>query len=81
METFETSRSDTGGGPPPPGPPDDATETRTHAPKPRGTASLHLRSTRGGGGSAAGSTPKNTYRPSTARRARPAGKKPDGGGH
>ncbi len=39
----------------------------------------HLRSTRGGAGSTAGATPKKSYRPSASSKARPAGKKPDGG--
>jgi len=39
----------------------------------------HLRTTRGGAGSTAGATPKKSYRPSASSKARPAGKKPDGG--
>jgi hypothetical protein len=40
-----------------------------------------LQTTRGGAGSAAGSTPKKSYRPSGSARPRPAGKKPDSGWH
>lgn len=39
------------------------------------------RSTRGGSGTAAGSTPKKAYRPSTTSRSRPGGKRPDAGPH
>jgi hypothetical protein len=39
----------------------------------------HVRTTRGGAGSAAGATPKKAYRPSASSKSRPAGKKPDSG--
>jgi hypothetical protein len=44
-------------------------------------ASTRRHSTRGGSGTAAGSTPKKAYRPSSSSRHRPAGKKPDGERH
>lgn len=47
--------------------------------KPGERPAPHVRSTRGGCGSAAGATPKKAYRPSASSRPRPAGKKPHAG--
>lgn len=52
-------------------------EARTD--KPAGRPPSYRRSTRGGSGSAAGATPKKSYRPTASSRPRPAGKKPDTG--
>ena len=80
METIETARSDGDGGPPPPPVPADiAAEAQGGASRPWATSPPHLRSTRGGAGSAAGATPKKAYRPPTSKRPRPAGKRPDAG--
>jgi len=81
METFETARSDSDGGPPPPVPADASAGAQRHTLRTWVTPSPHLLSTRGGAGSAAGSTPKKAYRPPTSKRPRPAGKKPDAGPH
>lgn len=47
--------------------------------KPADRTASHVRSTRGGCGSAAGATPKKAYRPCAWSRPRPAGKKPHAG--
>jgi hypothetical protein len=82
MESFDTAR----GGPagetaPPPSPADDRQSTANATPQPdRGKRSgAHLRTTKGGSGTAAGATPKKASRPSGSQRRRPAGKKPDPG--
>jgi hypothetical protein len=80
METFEVTRTGGETGPPPVRG-DASAGAEEHAPKPWSRPSPHLRSTRGGSGSAAGSTPKKAYRPSASKRPRPAGKKADSGLH
>jgi hypothetical protein len=81
MESFETVRSNDDGGPPPPVAADDPAGQQGQVLKPWTKPSPHLRSTRGGAGSAAGSTPKKAYRPRKSKHPRPAGKKPDAGRH
>jgi hypothetical protein len=78
METFETTTHDDDG-PPPPVPGREQAGPTERSASLRWKASPRVRSTRGGSGAAAGSTPKKEHRPGVAGRHRPAGKKPDAG--
>ncbi len=75
-----TGSEQRGGVAPPPAPADETQDGAAGAAYTLRTCRKpvpHLRTTRGGAGSAAGATPKKSYRPSGSARPRPAGKKPD----
>ena len=85
MAQIGTTRSGQRGGvAPPPAPADETQDGAAGAAYTLNTCrkpAVRLRTTRGGAGAAAGSTPKKSYRPSGSARPRPAGKKPDSGPH